>query len=320
MASPVKSLAILAGIGAVLFLALQCVRPGLPNPPVLADLQAPAPVKQILKNSCYACHSNETQLPWFDRVVPAYWLVVRDVRHGRRHLNFSDFGQMAPAKQKGFLYEAVNQIQLGAMPPKDYEAIHPDSIVTPEQLAVLKDYLHPAEPPANPAAESAANSAADAQYNQWIVTDSAPREVKPAPNGLLFFPDYKNWKPISTTDRFDNHTLRVILGNDIAIQAIRENHIHPWPDGAAFAKLAWAQAPDSQGVVRSGEFKQVEFMVKDAKKYADTEGWGWGRWLGTDLAPYGKNQNFARECTSCHAPMEANDFVFTMPIQGQPQP
>ena len=73
----------LAGLGLVGFVALQFIRPTLTHPPVTADLQAPAAVKQmLLTTGCYNCHSNETKLPWFDEVVPAYWLVVRDVRRG----------------------------------------------------------------------------------------------------------------------------------------------------------------------------------------------------------------------------------------------
>ncbi|HEY8942973.1 MAG TPA: heme-binding domain-containing protein, partial [Polyangiaceae bacterium] len=59
-------------LGGVFVLA-QLFRPELSNPPVTADLSAPAPVKAILRRSCYDCHSNETRLPWFDRIVPAYW-------------------------------------------------------------------------------------------------------------------------------------------------------------------------------------------------------------------------------------------------------
>jgi len=141
--------------------------------------------------------------------------------------------------------------------------------------------------------------------------------VSPAPNGIAFLPDYKNWKAISTTDRFDNHSIRVILGNDIAVKAIAENHLRPWPDGSAFAKVAWFQQPDENGFVRTGQFFQVEFMIRDSKKYARTLGWGWARWRGTGLKPYGENANFARECVGCHAPLRDTDFVFTEPIRGQ---
>lgn len=300
------------------FIGIQFIRPKLSNPPVLADLQAPDTVKGILQTSCYNCHSNETRLPWYDEIVPAYWLVVHDVARGRMHLNFSDFGKLPPGQQKGFLYESASQIQLGAMPPRNYTLIHPESIVSAEQLATLKNYLHPHEEttPADPS-EIAAS---DAAYQKWIAA-AAPtsNNAQPVPNGLAFFPDYKNWKTVSTTERFDNDTLRVILGNDVAVRAITENRIHPWPNGAAFAKIAWKQQRDDKGIVNSGEFYQVEFMVKDSSKYASTEGWGFGRWRGTALAPYGKDANFTFECTSCHAPMRRNDFVFTTPISDQSQ-
>ena len=78
------------GAALILFLGLQFVRPGLTNPPVTAELNAPPEVKAILKNSCYNCHSNETKLAWFDQVVPAYWLVASDVKEARKHLNFSE--------------------------------------------------------------------------------------------------------------------------------------------------------------------------------------------------------------------------------------
>jgi hypothetical protein len=113
----------------------------------------------------------------------------------------------------------------------------------------------------------------------------------------------------------------------VAQRAIAANNIHPWPDGTTFAKIAWKQRPDSSGMEHNGQiltddFYQVEFMTKDATKYATTEGWGFGRWRAGDfktynrieLKPYGENANFTTECTSCHRPMQANDFVFTMPI------
>jgi hypothetical protein len=302
----------------LIFLTLQFVGPKVTNPPVLSDLVAPDDVKAVLKTSCYNCHSNETHLWWYDKIAPASWLVARDVKRGRMHMNFSNFGQLSPGQQKGYLYESVNQMQLGFMPPANYLLVHPDAKVTPDQIDTLKKYLHPSEAvtPATPDAVAAA----DAQYQLWIAggASNLATNVKPAANGMSFFPDYKNWKPVSTTDRFDNGTLRVILGNDVAQKAIATGDVHPWPDGSAFAKIAYKQQPDASGNIWTGEFIQVEFMLKDAEKYKSTEGWGFARWRGVDHTPYGKNANFTTECTSCHRPMQANDFVYTMPIHDAP--
>jgi Haem-binding domain/Cytochrome P460 len=312
---PLRTLIWLVAILGIAFVAIQFIRPELPNPPVTADLQAPAEAKQILKTACYNCHSNETKLYWFDQPVPAYWLVVHDVREARKHINFSEIGNRPAAGQRAVLYEAVSQIALGAMPLPAYKFAHPESVVTADQLEVLKKYLTPTNPNAPATPEEIAS--ADAEYEKWISHGGAQPNVAPAPNGIAFMPEYKNWKTISSTERFDNNSIRLVLGNDIAVKAIAEDRINPWPDGTAFAKVAWLQQPGDKGITRTGKFFQVEFMIRDSKKYASTLGWGWARWRGTELKPYGKDANFAGECVGCHRPLANTNYVFTMPIRGQ---
>src|SRR5271163_1651804 len=202
----------------LVFLGLQFVRPQVTNPPVTAELDAPPEVKAILKNSCYNCHSNETKLPWFDQVVPAYWLVARDVKEARKHLNFSEIASEPAGAQKAALYEAVNFIALGAMPLPQYTMVHPSSVVTPEQLAVLRAWLNPPKP--ETAASAADVAAAEAQRTASLQAGTTQVRIQAEPNGVPFVPDYKNWRAISSTDRFDNGTMRVILGNDVAVKAI----------------------------------------------------------------------------------------------------
>ncbi|HTH52527.1 MAG TPA: heme-binding domain-containing protein [Edaphobacter sp.] len=311
----VRTLAFLVAASLAGFVVLQFIRPTLENPPVTAEIQAPPEVQQVLRNSCYNCHSNETKLPWFDQIVPGYWLVTHDVKEAREHLNFSEIGKLPAAQQKAALYEAVNMVQLGAMPLPSYTLVHPHAKVSAEDLAVLKNYLHP--PASMVSQDDEAKTAADTQYGGWIQASTAVLNVQPAPNGIAYIPDYRNWKVLSTTDRFDNHTLRVIFANDVAMRAIAEHHINPWPDGTIFAKTAWAQQVDTNGDTKSGVFIQVEFMMKDSQKYATTEGWGYARWRGMDLKPYGKDAHFTNECVGCHAPVRHNDYVYTFPLSGQ---
>ncbi|WP_202594949.1 heme-binding domain-containing protein [Blastopirellula marina] len=307
-----RSAWIVGGSLGVLFLFLQLFRPQLCNPPVVAEIAVPSRVRDILRKSCYDCHSNETKLAWFDQLAPASWLVAHDVREGRRYLNFSELGELPAAKQQGILFEAINQIELGAMPLRAYRWSHPDKMVSADDLATLKDYLISTSP--QPIAGAAERNATLDQWMAWSHSNARP-EVSPAPNGIPFFSDYKTWTAISTTDRWDNQTMRVVLGNAIAVDAIRQRTTNPWPDGAAFAKVAWAQDSDGSGNVQAGEFKQIEFMVKGAAKYADTNGWGWARWLGAELTPYGENAQFTGECIRCHTPVKSRDFVFTIPLE-----
>ena len=136
---------ILAGLG-LLFLGLQLVRPELPSSHPVAELQVPIAVKQIFEKSCYACHSNERRLSWFDEVVPAYWLVESDVKRARRHLNFSELGTQSAEKQRAALFQAVNFVREGVMPLRSYTRVHPDAAVSAAQLAILQDYLLPKGP------------------------------------------------------------------------------------------------------------------------------------------------------------------------------
>jgi Haem-binding domain/Cytochrome P460 len=300
----VKPLRTALAVAGSFFVAAQFARPPLPNPPVLANLAAPPPVEALLRRACYDCHSNETKLRWFDQIVPAYWLVAYDVRRARENLNFSELGKSPPAVQKAALFTAVNFVSLGEMPPGRYTALHPEARVTPDELEVLKRYLHPAT-------DSFPGKPATTMEGQL---PRAPADVPAAPNGLAFMPDYGDWRVVTTTVRFDNDTLRVVTGNPIAVQAIAEGHVHPWPDGTAFAKIAWI--PSAEG--RAALFKQVELMVKDARRYADSEGWGFGRWLGAALTPYGADSSFVTECTGCHAPMRDRDFVYSLPMKAPP--
>jgi hypothetical protein len=119
--------------GLIVLVALQVFRPGIPAKPATAELQAPPAVKQVFEKDCYSCHSDERRLSWFDQIVPAYWLVRHDILTARGHLNFSTLGAKPAAAQKATLYEAVNMVQLGAMPLPQFLKLHSEARVTPRR-------------------------------------------------------------------------------------------------------------------------------------------------------------------------------------------
>lgn len=144
---------------------------------------------------------------------------------------------------------------------------------------------------------------------------SSKAKVSPALNGISLPDGYKNWRVISSSHRTDNNTLRVILGNDKAIQAAKDGQTNPWPDGSVLAKLVWKDATHEKWPTATipGKFVHAEFMIKDARKFSATGGWGFARWLGMEQQPYGKDANFVQECYGCHLPVKDNDYVFTQP-------
>lgn len=144
----------------------------------------------------------------------------------------------------------------------------------------------------------------------------AAENVPPAPNGIEFPAGYKDWRVIGVSHRTDNNSLRVILGNDRAIEAARAGKTNPWPDGAILAKIVLKDSVHEEWKAATvpGKFVHAEFMHKDSRKYARTGGWGYARWLGQGQIPYGKDADFAQECYGCHTPVKGNDYVFTRPI------
>jgi len=149
----------------ICFGAIQLIHPEIKNLPVKGNIQAPAKVKAILVRACYDCHSNQTNLRWYDKIAPVYWQVAQHVKDGRAGLNFSEWSSLAPADQKGKLWEAVNQIIAGAMPIKDYELVHPDAKVSESDLAILKNYL--AGMVKDKPDDTAIINAGNKQYQQW---------------------------------------------------------------------------------------------------------------------------------------------------------
>ena len=137
--------------------------------------------------------------------------------------------------------------------------------------------------------------------------------------GVTIPAGYRDWQLISVgrlkTDKLNQ--LRAQLGNDIAIKALKEGKV-PFPDGSMIAALHWtfvpseendkvlvAAFPGAQSFV-PGSAVNVQFMVKDSKKYAATGGWGFADFKN------GKPGDRAlhEACFPCHEPAQAHDFVF----------
>jgi cytochrome c553 len=127
---------------------------------------------------------------------------------------------------------------------------------------------------------------------------------------------YRDWRLISVAHEEGSlNDLRAILGNDVAIKAYREGKL-PFPDGTIIARLAWSYVPSEendkvfghrQSFVAGPPQEGVQFMVKDSKKYASTNGWGFAQF--NDGKP--ADEAALKGCASCHEPAKANDFVFT---------
>lgn len=144
---------------------------------------------------------------------------------------------------------------------------------------------------------------------------SAASEPASAPsNGIPYPEGWKNWSTIAVSHRTDNGTIRVILGNEAAVEAARALDTAPWPDGAILGKVVWkASALENwPAAMAPGQFVHAEFMFKDSESFAESGGWGWARWVGAEQVPFNEGMQV---CTSCHTPVADRDWVFTEPAQ-----
>jgi hypothetical protein len=146
------------------------------------------------------------------------------------------------------------------------------------------------------------------------------------PGGLGFseFKGYEGWQVISLSH--SEKMLAVIVGNQAMIDAYQAGipgNGKPFPDGAKMAKIHWVpttmdDAPGQPTV--PGTLHDVDFMVKDSKRFADSGGWGYGQFEydstteafrpGTeeDSPPQAHDAKCGFEC---HTIVQAKDYVFT---------
>ncbi|MGA8144656.1 MAG: cytochrome P460 family protein [Candidatus Acidiferrales bacterium] len=133
--------------------------------------------------------------------------------------------------------------------------------------------------------------------------------------GVTIPAGYRQWELVSVAhEAGDLDDLRAILGNAVAVKAFRDGTL-PLPDGTIIARLAWKHVPSAEnnkvfGRVQSfiaGPATNVQFMVKDSKKYATTGGWGFAQFKDGKPA----DEAVHKTCFPCHEPAKEHDFVFT---------
>jgi hypothetical protein len=131
---------------AVFLVAGQLVRPARTNPPVTAEVDAPEPIRAVLRRACYDCHSNATVWPWYAAVAPVSWLVAHDVDEGRDELNFSTWDAYAAKKRAKKMEEIVEVLEEDEMPLWYYVLLHPEARLTDAERAALEGWARGAPP------------------------------------------------------------------------------------------------------------------------------------------------------------------------------
>lgn len=158
----------------------------------------------------------------------------------------------------------------------------------------------------------------------WAMSAQDKYTLK-VPDGLSFseFRGYETWQVVSISQ--DGKLIAVTLGNPAAIDAYLAGipgNGKPFPDGAKLAKIHWnpTKMTTFPAATVPGTQHDVDFMVKDSKRFPNSGGWGWAVFdydavSGTfkpgtlaDMPPQGNNATCG---LACHTIVKSSDYVFT---------
>lgn len=104
----------------------------------------PDNVQAILQKSCYDCHSNNTDYPWYAEIQPVGWWLNHHIDEGKSELNFNEFSSYSPRRQYKKLEEIAEQVKENEMPLSSYTLIHKDAVLNQEQKLAITAWANTA--------------------------------------------------------------------------------------------------------------------------------------------------------------------------------
>ncbi|MCF4102820.1 heme-binding domain-containing protein [Gillisia sp. M10.2A] len=113
----------------------------VPKTDIVALTQMPESVAATLHTACYDCHSNNTNYPWYNNIAPLSYWMDEHVKDGKKHLNFSHWGNYSLKKQLHKLEETVEEINEGKMPLDSYVWIHNEAKLTALQKEEIEQWV-----------------------------------------------------------------------------------------------------------------------------------------------------------------------------------
>lgn len=103
--------------------------------------EPPIAVKNIIRSSCYDCHSNQTRYPWYSKIQPIGLLLQNHISEGKSELNFTEFGNQSERMKKMKLKSILSQIEDDKMPIPSYVFLHPEAKLDPFEKTLIIDYI-----------------------------------------------------------------------------------------------------------------------------------------------------------------------------------
>lgn len=108
---------------------------------ILSIENTPIKVKNIIKNVCYDCHSNQVNYPWYSYISPLSWWLQDHINEGREHLNFSIWNEYNAEKKAHKMEEAREEVEAEKMPLPSYTLIHGDAKINAKEKQLLLEWF-----------------------------------------------------------------------------------------------------------------------------------------------------------------------------------
>ena len=102
--------------------------------------KVPGNVQAIFKRSCYDCHSNHTNYPWYAKIQPLRYMLDSHIKDGKAELNFNDFGTYSKRKQRSKLRAIGNSLTEGTMPISSYLFIHRNARLSITDKSLIQNW------------------------------------------------------------------------------------------------------------------------------------------------------------------------------------
>lgn len=106
----------------------------LNQPNMSADLQ------QTFRTSCYDCHSNNTNYPWYARIAPFSWVIDQHIRNGKFEANFNGYDTLGRKQKIRLLDEICEAVSDTSMPPPNYLMLHPEAVLSEGDIAAICEW------------------------------------------------------------------------------------------------------------------------------------------------------------------------------------
>jgi len=101
----------------------------------------PENISTLLQESCYDCHSNNTDYPWYNKIQPTAWFLENHIADGKEELNFNEWDAYSNRRKNSKLKSIISQVEDDEMPLSSYTLIHKDAKLSKSEKTLVIDYM-----------------------------------------------------------------------------------------------------------------------------------------------------------------------------------